>query len=62
MYLYKCSAVHAEGEEVTFDELFLDSLPLSRYNVMPGDEIHIEYLPHDNRPISRSLRCSLERD
>ncbi|PVD32125.1 hypothetical protein C0Q70_07553 [Pomacea canaliculata] len=31
-------------QEQVFDELFLDSLPLSRFDFMDGDEIHIEFI------------------
>lgn len=31
-------------QDQVFDELFLDSLPLSRFDFMDGDEIHIEFI------------------
>ena len=44
MYHYACGPCHFEGEEIAFNELILDSLPMSRYDFMHGDEIHIEMI------------------
>ena len=44
MYHKSCGPHHRETDdgEIAFDELFLDSLPMSRFDIMEGDEIHID--------------------
>lgn len=44
MYHKSCGPYHRETDdgEIAFDELFLDSLPMSRFDIMEGDEIHID--------------------
>lgn len=41
MYHYGCGPFHP-GPEPVFDEMNCESLPLSRYDIYEGDEIHIE--------------------
>lgn len=44
MFHKSCGPYHRDNEEgePAFDELFLDSLPMSRFDIMEGDEIHID--------------------
>ena len=44
MYHKSCGPYHRETDDgqIAFDELFLDSLPMSRFDIMEGDEIHID--------------------
>lgn len=41
IYHYDCGPFHP-GPEPVFDEMNCESLPLSRYDIYEGDEIHIE--------------------
>ena len=45
LYHHSCGPNHRDtGEpgEPALDELFLDSLPMSRFDILDGDEIHID--------------------
>lgn len=56
MYHLACGPCHPEGHEPTFDELNLNGLPLSRYNLMHGDEIHIEKTKFSGCSLDHKLR------
>ena len=44
LYHKSCGPNHRDNSdgEPAFDELFLDSLPMSRFDILNGDEIHID--------------------
>lgn len=47
MYHFACGPIQAL-EDKSFDELFLDSLPLSRFDFMDGDELHVEFMTEES--------------
>ena len=44
MFHKSCGPNHraTDDGEIAFEEIFLDSLPMSRFDIMEGDEIHID--------------------
>ena len=46
MFHFACGPYQNPADH-TVDELFLDSLPMSRFDFMDGDEVHVEFLTEE---------------
>ena len=45
---------HQSPDDLSLDELFLDSLPLSRFDFMDGDQLHVETIDQDGHEIVKA--------
>ena len=53
MFHFACGPYWKPADR-TIDELFLDSLPMSRFDFMDGDELHVESVTEGSaRPVPR---------
>ncbi|KAK7091786.1 uncharacterized protein [Littorina saxatilis] len=54
MFHFACGPYQNPADQ-TIDELFLDSLPLSRFDFMNGDELHVEFETSCSQPVQDFL-------